>query len=293
MSVAIRAFQGKFGRIALLDMDRPLVTHAHSQCHVLIKAGGEDTCFSVQDKTVPLTDDNIVLINSWEPHAYTHRPNAPRTIILGLYIEPTWLIDIEKAFITSGTPGFFPMSGVQMSPTVRRLSSALAVELFYGAELAGPELEERLFSLMIAVIESFAQWRTLNLLRNTALPAIPDHRIRRAIAYMKANIGAELDINTLAAQACLSRAHFFKLFQQSTNVTPIVYANVLRMEAAIQRVAQMEDSLTQVSETLGFSAPSHFTRFFHQHIGATPSQYRKVVDVVAQSSSTSKNQTQR
>lgn len=63
----------------------------------------------------------------------------------------------------------------------------------------------------------------------------------------------------------------------------IVYANVLRMEAAIQRVAQMEDSLAHVSETLGFSAPSHFTRFFHQHLGATPSQYRKVVDVLAQS----------
>ena len=293
MSVAIRAFQGKFGRIALLDMDRPLVTHAHSQCHVLIKAGGEDTYFSVQDKTVPLTDDNIVLINSWEPHAYMHRPNAPRTIILGLYIESAWLIDIEKAFITSGTPGFFPMSGVAMSPAVRSLSSTLAAEMFYGAELAGPELEERLFNLMIAVIESFSQWRAFNLRGCATLRAIPDHRIRRAISYIKANIGADLDTDTLAAQACLSRAHFFKLFQESTNVTPIVYANVLRMEAAIQRVAQMEDSLTHVSETLGFSAPSHFTRFFHQHIGATPSQYRKVVDVLAQSSATIKNQTQR
>ena len=175
------------------------------------------------------------------------------------------------------------MPYVETSPNVRRLAGELAFEMFYGAELAGPELEERLFNLMISVIESFTRWRALNVLGQAKLPAAPDHRIRRAIAYMKANIGAELDISTLAEQACLSRAHFFKLFQQSTNVTPIVYANVLRMEAAIQRVAQMEDSLAHVSETLGFSAPSHFTRFFHQHLGATPSQYRKVVDVLAQS----------
>ena len=41
MSAAVRVLQGKFGRVCLLDMDRPLVTHGHSQCHVLIKARGD------------------------------------------------------------------------------------------------------------------------------------------------------------------------------------------------------------------------------------------------------------
>lgn len=53
MSAAVRVLQGKFGRVCLLDMDRPLVTHGHSQCHVLIKVSGEDTSFSVRDKSYP------------------------------------------------------------------------------------------------------------------------------------------------------------------------------------------------------------------------------------------------
>ena len=61
MSTAVRILQGKFGRVCLLDMDRPLVTHAHSQCHVLIKVSGEDTSFSVRDKSYPLTDHTAVL----------------------------------------------------------------------------------------------------------------------------------------------------------------------------------------------------------------------------------------
>jgi transcriptional regulator GlxA family with amidase domain len=159
MSTAIRTFQGKFGRVALLDMDAPLVTHAHSQCHVLLTAGGADTFFAV-------------------------------------------------------------------------------------------------------------------------LPPIHDHRIRRAVSLMRSNVGAELDIDRLAREACLSRAHFFKLFQQCTELTPHVYANMLRMESAMQSLAKTNQSLRSISERLGFSAQSHFTRFFQQHLGIVPSQYRRVVNGV-------------
>jgi transcriptional regulator GlxA family with amidase domain len=96
---------------------------------------------------------------------------------------------------------------------------------------------------------------------------------------MRAHVGAELDIDKLAAEACLSRAHFFKLFQQDTNLTPNLYVNVLRMEAAIEGITQSRRPLVSLSDDLGFSAQSHFTRFFQQHLGAGPSQYRKVVDI--------------
>lgn len=280
MSAAVRVLHGKFGRVCLLDMDRPLVTHGHSQCHVLIKVSGEDTSFNVRDKAYPLTDDTAVLINSWEPHAYTHHdPDAPGTIILALYIEPLWLGDIEKALIASGQPGFFPQSCVTIPKTVRKLSDALAMQMLYGEPLSAEQVEMQLSNLMIAVIDAFSGWRALHQLRHADLPRAPDPRIRRAITYMRANVGAELDIGKLASEACLSRAHFFKLFQQDTSLTPNLYVNVLRMEKAIEGLTQTRQPLVTLSASLGFSAQSHFTRFFQQHLGAMPSQYRKVVDV--------------
>src|SRR5208282_2602600 len=100
-------FQGKFGRVALLDMDRSLVTHAHRTCHVLLKFGGADTAFLVRGKVCPLKDDTAVLVNAWEPHAYTHAPSAPQTIILALYIDPLWLGQIDRALLCSGHSQFF------------------------------------------------------------------------------------------------------------------------------------------------------------------------------------------
>jgi AraC family transcriptional regulator len=280
MSAAVRVLQGKFGRVCLLDMDRPLVTHGHSQCHVLIKVSGEDTFFNVRDKSYPLTDQTAVLVNSWEPHAYTHHdPDAPGTIILALYIEPLWLGEIEKALISSGQPGFFPQPCVEISKPIRNLSNQLAMQMLYGEQLSAAQVDLQLSTLMITVIDAFSEWRCINDLRKSEMPRRPDPRIRRALSYMRGNVGAELDIDKLAAEACLSRAHFFKLFQQDTNLTPNLYVNVLRMEAAIEGITQSRRPLVSLSDDLGFSAQSHFTRFFQQHLGAGPSQYRKVVDL--------------
>ena len=64
MSDALRIAHGQFGRVALLDMDAPLVRHAHPHCHVLIKAEGADTQFMVRSWFAPLTGENAVLINA-------------------------------------------------------------------------------------------------------------------------------------------------------------------------------------------------------------------------------------
>ena len=72
MSSAVKIFQGRFGRVALLDMDTPLVGHAHHHCHILLKAGGADGAFRVRGELAPLTDQTAVLVNAWEQHAYVH-----------------------------------------------------------------------------------------------------------------------------------------------------------------------------------------------------------------------------
>jgi hypothetical protein len=97
MSSAVKIFQGRFGRVALLDMSAPLVGHAHPHCHILLKAGGTDSAFRVRGEVAPLLDDTAVLVNAWEHHAYEHEaPAGANTLILALYIEPAWLAEIQR-----------------------------------------------------------------------------------------------------------------------------------------------------------------------------------------------------
>lgn len=276
MSDALRIAHGAFGRVALLDMDRSLVRHAHPHCHVLLKVGGDDTQFLVGDRVAPLTDACAVLVNAWEPHAYVHDPARQNALILALYIEPDWLVSFRPNWSASGRAGFFEQSAGAISPRIRGTALDLASEMVH-APGAGSRQETLLSDLMIAVIERFTPWRTIGAsLREMARSNAVDWRVRRAISLMRQDPTAPLGIERLCREAGMSRSHFFRVFEESTGVTPHVFLNVLKVEMAIGAVIDSDDSFAAIGDRLGFGAPSHFTRFFRDHCSVSPREFRTV-----------------
>ena len=276
MSNALRVAHGVFGRVALLDMDRQLVRHAHPHCHVLLKVEGADTQFAVREAIAPLTDTNAVLINAWEPHAYAHDPRRARTIILALYIEPSWLKSFRPNWAASGGPGFFDGATGELSPGICKLRDDLAAAMVNAPDAAA-EHEILLADLMIAVIERFTPWRTISpSSRALVQHTLVDPRIRRSIELMQSAPGEIREMDALARQSGLSRAQFFRRFESSIRVPPRVFLNMLRMELAVAAVVEGKECFAAISERLGFSAPAHFTRFFRDHAGSCPSEFRSV-----------------
>lgn len=276
MSDALRIAHGAFGRVALLDMDRSLVRHAHPHCHVLLKVDGDDTQFLVGDHVAPLTGDLAVLVNAWEPHAYIHDPRRKNALILALYIEPDWLRSFRPNWTASGAPGFFEHSAGEVTAHIRQTALDLAAEMVH--EPGASRRQEHLLSeLMIAVIERFTPWRSIGAsLREIARSNAVDWRVGRAISLMRSNPAASHSIDKLAREAGLSRAHFFRVFEDSVGVTPHVFLNVLKVELAVGAIVEGDETFSTIGDRLGFSAPAHFTRFFRDHCSVAPSEFRQV-----------------
>lgn len=276
MSDALRIRSGEFGRVALLDMDRSLVRHAHPHCHVLLKVDGADTSFLVGEEIARLTDESAVLINAWSPHAYVHRPEAPRTIILALYIEPVWLAQFRSNWLVSGDAGFFSAASGSITPRIGKLAGTLAASMVH-APTAVSDHETMVGDLMIAVIERFTEWRSVGAsLRAAARTSAVDWRVRKAIHLMRRAPSAVVSVDRLADEAGMSRANFFRVFERSTGVTPRVFLNVVRLELAVAATVDSDVPFADLSERVGFSTPGHFTRFFRDHAGVPPSRYRSV-----------------
>lgn len=275
MSTALRIAHGTFGRVALLDMDLSLVRHAHPHCHVLLKVEGADTQFAVGDQVYPLTDELAVLVNGWQPHSYLHDPNRPRTLILALYIEPEWLMSFRPGWAASGGPGFFSYPSGPVSPRIRSLAMNLAADLMTRPDARNAH-EAALSELMITVIERYAPWRTFPASLREMNVRSGDWRIRRVVKSMRAETKLPAGIDTFAREAGLSRAQFFRLFESSVGVPPKVYMNVVRMEHAVDAVLNQTADLCEISNQLGFAEPAHFTRFFRNHAGVSPREFRRV-----------------
>jgi AraC-like DNA-binding protein len=280
MSTALRIAHGAFGRVALLDMDRSLVRHAHPHCHVLLKVEGADTQFLVGDRVCPLTDTNAVLVDAWKPHAYVHDSAQPRTLILALYVEPHWLKEFRPGWAASGAPGFFDQPSGEVSPRIHQLTRQLATDMIERPDCLRAH-EQALSDLMIAVIERFTPWRSFPSSVRGMNAMNCDWRIRRITQAMRAQEGACASVDQFAKGAGLSRAQFFRLFESSLGVSPKIYLNVMRIERVLDAVIHQDTPFSELSERFGFPEPAHFTRFFRDHAGVSPREFRNVARLAA------------
>ncbi|MGL4285549.1 MAG: AraC family transcriptional regulator, partial [Phreatobacter sp.] len=92
MTGVLGVHQGLFGRVTLFRTNQPVHVHAHPHVHALIKVEGKDGAYEVDGALCPITDDQMVLINPWVPHANWRDVNDPPITILALYLEAGWLV---------------------------------------------------------------------------------------------------------------------------------------------------------------------------------------------------------
>lgn len=276
MSLAAGAVAGPFGRVALLDIDRPVHAHAHPHAHVLFKVAGADSWFRVRDRLCPLTDDTAILVDSWEVHDYPHGAADPKSLILALYIEPEWLRAVDGGFRACTARGFFPRPCVAVPKGLGKLFRD-AAESASDESTSLEDHETLLAQLMCEVVSGFSDWRHLRSIPGADRLIARDFRIRRAIELMRRPNGGHRTMDQFARDAALSRAHFFELFKSNTGMSPLVFKNSLKMETSHRALLGGDASLGQIASGLGFSAPAHFTRFFRDHLGVAPSEFRRAL----------------
>jgi AraC-like DNA-binding protein len=271
---ALGILQGKFGRVALLDMDTSLVPHAHPHCHIVLKVSGPDQVFTIKNENFDVREDTAVLVNTWEQHHYVHRNYDVRTVFLALYIEPSWLKGADRSFVSCEKPTFFPCSGVAITDEIRKMRSKLVQCIECDGYDDCKDVEKMIFRLTAEVAHQFADWRGT---RQPEPVVISDYRIRRAIRHMREHFRESVDFNELARASGLSRPHFNYLFRQCTGVSPSLYRNAIRIEGSVRALSEQNTRLMNLFEGLGFSAQGNFTRFFRQHTGVNPHQFRRVL----------------
>lgn len=101
-----------------------------------------------------------------------------------------------------------------------------------------------------------------------------DARILHTIRYIKSNLDSELDIQTVAGQACLSESRFSHLFKEQIGIPLRRYILWCRIEKAI-RIITSGASISEAAYECGFSDPAHLTRTFQEMFGIRPSQCLK------------------
>ena len=274
MSRALAVFHGRFGRATVYQLNRPFNVHAHREGHLIFHVGGAPACIDVCDRRWRLGDDSIVAVNPWEPHNFLPTDLMDGAIFFVLYVNPEWF-----------APDAASCHRLRFGRNHFKRTAALDKEIKRTAALVcgAPSLNSLDFELRhlidICYDESRQACETATQDMRAA-SAVTDFRVRKSIKLMSESPGAEIELDSIAREAGLSRPHFYRLFRTQTGVTPHLYLNTLIMEQALDALVATEAPIADIGFDLGFSSQSGFTRFFAANVGMAPTDYRRAAKVL-------------
>jgi AraC-like DNA-binding protein len=260
--------EGVYGRVALLRLRSGLVAHAHSDSHIVWWLGGAAAQTRIGTQVLRYSSAQACAVNAYEQHDLTLASDDGGAVFLAFYLSKDWL---DRRSEVAGFPFAFSSLRIPIDSPMRSAAWQLLDMISRGEPAAAVESAvERLLETTILAAQSHSRARgarpTVRLL---------DCRLRRSIAMMRRHVEARLTIDEVAQQAKLSRARLFSLFRNQLNTTPQVFWSAIRLEEAIKRLIAGNASLADIAHDLGFSAASNFSRFFKEHTGVSPSEYRR------------------
>ena len=272
MARPIRIFDGRFGRLQLIESAAGDTPEPTDSLRILILQEGADIDVLVDGEAQRLTRDNLLFLN---PGATSQAVLAAAHVQLFDFQASTeWLRrSFPAVFDAGGRP--FASANEPITQRIRQLADTLVVEVLNDQFLSHERLEFMLQELMLSIVETYLARRASGARLWRGSP-FADNRIRKALALLRAHPNKEVNMNALASQVGLSRSRFYDLFQISTGRSPRAYLDMLCVASAISKLSSGRGRIADVSAELGFSAQSNFTRFFQQQVGIPPSEYRRV-----------------
>ena len=125
------------------------------------------------------------------------------------------------------------------------------------------------------LISNFA--KLLIEIHKNSKPAVapPSYFISRAIEYINTNLTERITIDGICEEIHVSKYHFCREFKKVTGFTVMDYILKTRIIIAKSLLRETDKSISEISETCGFSSISYFCRIFKSATSYSPLQYRK------------------
>lgn len=99
--------------------------------------------------------------------------------------------------------------------------------------------------------------------------------IQKAVQYIELNYSQPITIPQIAGFVGVSSIYLTKLFKLSTGKTLSEYLNYHRTQKSLDLLTHTEETISWISEAVGYSDVRSYIRFFKKFYYMTPSEYRK------------------
>jgi AraC-like DNA-binding protein len=96
----------------------------------------------------------------------------------------------------------------------------------------------------------------------------------RSIQYLHDHYAENIPLTTLAALEGYNPTYYSEWFKKTTGLTPSLYLQKLRLEAAKNLLVETDLPILHVAQQVGYEHHASLTRLFREYEGVTPADYR-------------------
>ncbi len=180
------------------------------------------------------------------------------------------------------------ISGAANIPTVKARALELLVVVSRAAAEAGAEFAQVL-EINTDIVQEISFMNTIAEITLGAVQAldkymnavqrnnkVKNHQIMNKIKdYIRSNYDKGLTLEMIAESVYLSPYYISRIFKEEQGVTVTDYLTKVRMEEAKKLLRNPRHNIDEISEKLGYSDPSYFSKVFRRNEGMSPSQFRQ------------------
>ncbi|HLH34644.1 MAG TPA: AraC family transcriptional regulator [Alloacidobacterium sp.] len=262
------------------DDRRRVRMNRHGYFEVLFLCSGSANCH-IQDRLLPFNEGDLAIIGSTLYHRIESQSSSPLTIAALFfepdlircdgasdsvhYLMPFLLQDENFPHVIPGESGV-PRQVLDLMLRIRSEMPATSAR----ARLAVKTYLKMLLMLLVNQYTPYAgtvetyQRQQQNI-----------ERLRPLFRYLGDNCADSIQVRQAARICGMSESHFMSLFKHVTGLSFVTYLNHFRIEQAQCLLIKTDDSMSTISQQVGFCDQSYFGTVFRRIVGMTPATYRR------------------
>jgi AraC family transcriptional activator of pobA len=224
-----------------------------------------------------LMPGQIVMVPQLCIHGFTFAPNAQGHVVMLAYPLFNKLAQhIGDASAALSSPHIFQVGGGREADYVDMIFSMIDSEYRASAAHRGVLLEATLMSLLVWLTRSsshFKQDQAKDLDRGR-------QHFRNFCQLIEEGYNQPLSVDQYAKKVGITAAHLNVLCRQIVGQSALELVHQRVVLEAKRSLVYTSMTISVVSDTLGFSDPAYFTRFFKRHVGMSPKEFRKQAETM-------------
>ncbi|GAB1476772.1 hypothetical protein MASR2M70_16080 [Bacillota bacterium] len=256
--------------------------HYHNEMEMLLVLRGRTSC-KIFNVLYTLKKGDVLIIDSKDMHRIFD--SSPDILMLDLYVDLQYYTDLypDIDFMIFACEDYSKTSSIKYQDLQKRVSvlkhhiakTALSVinghrDLSYQMDC----INDLIFTLVNQFQGFFIEDNKFKADRGN--PGDIDlSRLYTIIKHIYQNYDQRITLEDLADIVYLNPYYISHLIKNTSGLSFQNFLNYVRLEYAEKRLVENRLTLTQISESCGFSSLSYFNKCFRDWYEITPAQYRK------------------